>query len=96
MVTAFILANVQGRRVGEIAAYLETMKGVSEVHLVAGEYDVVAVARVPDNASLSELITEQLVHAPGVERTKTLISLEELGGSDAAELSSKVENAPHG
>jgi DNA-binding Lrp family transcriptional regulator len=51
------------------------MPGICEVHVVAGEYDMVAVIRVADNQSLSELITGRLIHTPGVHRTKTLVAL---------------------
>jgi DNA-binding Lrp family transcriptional regulator len=37
---------------------------------------MVAVIRVKDNETLARLITDQIVNAPGVERTKTLFALE--------------------
>jgi DNA-binding Lrp family transcriptional regulator len=43
---------------------------------VAGDYDMVAVIRVADNMELGNLITNKIVNAPGVERTKTLFALE--------------------
>ena len=81
MITAFVLINVDGNEVHELADRLLRMSGITEVHVVAGEYDMVAVVRVPDNRALSSLLTKNVIHAPGVHRTKTLISLESFGPS---------------
>lgn len=76
MVTAFVLINLQDKNLKKIADSLLAMPGIVEVHAVAGEYDMVAVIRVADNRALSELITEKIVHAPGILHTKTLFSLQ--------------------
>jgi DNA-binding Lrp family transcriptional regulator len=84
MVTAFVLINVQDRKVHEIADSLLAYEGVTELHIVAGEYDMVAVLRVRDNQYLSELITQKIIHTSGVERTKTLFALESFSPFDLA------------
>ncbi|MFW5894082.1 MAG: Lrp/AsnC family transcriptional regulator [Verrucomicrobiota bacterium] len=84
MVTAFVLANVEGSHVADIADRLRMLEGIAEVHLVAGEYDILAIVRVADNSSLSELITREIVHTAGVQRTKTLISMAGYTGQSAA------------
>ncbi len=84
MVTAFVLANVEGSHVADIADRLRTLEGIAEVHLVAGEYDILAIVRVADNSSLSELITREIVHTAGVQRTKTLISMAGYPGQSGA------------
>jgi DNA-binding Lrp family transcriptional regulator len=76
MVTAFVLISVEDRKVHETVRALLKHHGVTEIHIVAGEYDMVAVIRVKDNETLARLITDQIVNAPGVERTKTLFALE--------------------
>ena len=75
MVTAFVLVNIDGKNVTEIAEDIQKSAGVREVHLVAGEYDIVVVMRVNDNVELSRLLTDEIIHTPGVMRTKTLVSL---------------------
>lgn len=77
MVTAFVLINVEDSHLDEITRRLKAFDGIVEVHIVAGEYDIVAVARVHDNARLAQLLTGDVIHTPGVQRTKTLISLSE-------------------
>ena len=76
MVTAFVLINVQDKDLAKIAGNLLAMPGVKEAHVVAGEYDIVAVVRVADNHALSDLITQKIVHAPGILRTKTLFAIQ--------------------
>ena len=72
MVTAFVLISVEDRKVHETVKALIQCKGVTEIHVVAGDYDMVAVIRVADNMELGN----KIVNAPGVERTKTLFALE--------------------
>jgi len=86
MVTAFVLISVEDKRVHETVKALLQHKGVTEIHVVAGEYDMVAVIRVQDNASLANLITDKIVTAPGVERTKTLFALESHSRFDLNEI----------
>jgi DNA-binding Lrp family transcriptional regulator len=75
MVTAFVLINVEDKKLDDIGKAVLAYDGVKEVHVVAGEYDMVVVIRVKDNAELSRLLTESIIHTPGVHRTKTLISV---------------------
>lgn len=76
MVNAFVLINVETKNIKEIAAKLLAVPGVSEVYPVAGEYDILVIVRVADNATLSHTITEQIIHQPGVLHTKTLFALD--------------------
>lgn len=82
MVTAFVLINVEDKKLKGIADELLQMEGVKEVHVIAGEYDMIAVLRVADNERLSELLTRKLIHTPGIQRTKTLISLQAYAAYD--------------
>lgn len=86
MVTAFVLIHVEDKRLADIAQDLLSYDGVKEVHVVAGEYDMVAVIRVADNERLSELITRRIIHTPGVDRTKTLFALESFSEHDLGKL----------
>lgn len=84
MVTAFVLIHCEGRDPHEVGAKLAELPGVTELHLVAGEYDMVAVVRVADNQLLSRIITRDIVKTQGVARTKTLFALETLSNYDLA------------
>ena len=91
MVTAFVLISVEDKRVHETVKALLQHDGVTEIHVVAGEYDIVAVIRVEDNATLANLITEKIVTAPGVERTKTLFALESHSRYDLNEIYGEIQ-----
>ena len=86
MVTAFVLINIEDKEMRKIPDHLLELQGVKEVHVVAGIYDMVAVLRVSDNQQLSELITEKIIHAQGVARTKTLFALESFSPYDLTAL----------
>lgn len=82
MVTAFVLINIDDKDLKKISEKLLDLPGIKEVHLVAGEYDIVAVIRVKDNQSLSDIITDKILHVPGILRTKTLFSLDTFARCD--------------
>jgi DNA-binding Lrp family transcriptional regulator len=75
MVTAFVLINLKEKTNKKtVAESLIKLPCVVEVDAVAGEYDLVAEIKASDNAALTELMTEHIVHAAGVRHTKTLFS----------------------
>ena len=76
MVTAFVLIKIEDKNLPKISEKLLAYDGVKEVHVVAGEYDMIAVIRVEDNAALSALLTDHVIHTEGILSTKTLISLQ--------------------
>lgn len=73
MVTAFVLLNVARGKVNEVAERLIEFEGVSEVHSVAGQYDLVAVLRVRSNEALANLVTESIRQIEGITRSETMI-----------------------
>ncbi len=73
MVTAILLLNTARGHVNDVAEALVDLDGVSEVHSVAGRYDLVAILRVRTNEALAELVTEKIRQIGGIERSETLI-----------------------
>ena len=74
MVTAIVLMNVERGRINAVAEDLAGRGGVSEVYSVSGNYDLVAVLRVPDNESMARLVTEELAAVDGIEHTETMLA----------------------
>jgi hypothetical protein len=60
MVTAIILIKAERGAVETAAQGLLKIKGITEVYSVAGEFDIVAVARVRQNEDLASLVTEEM------------------------------------
>ncbi len=82
MVTAFILINAERARIAGAAQEILQLDGVAEVYSVAGDYDLVAVARVAENDQLARLVTEDLIGVEGLTRTQTLIAFRQYSRYD--------------
>ena len=74
MVTAIILINVERHKVNDIADQLASMKEISEVYSVSGNYDLIAIVRVAHTDDLAELVTNHLLKIDGLEKTNTLLA----------------------
>jgi DNA-binding Lrp family transcriptional regulator len=74
MVTAIILLNVSNDRINQVAQTLVEFDGVTEVYSVAGQYDLVAVARCSGEDQIASLVTEQMLQAEGILSSETLIA----------------------
>ena len=87
MVTAFVLVNVERSKVKDVLDAVLAVDGVTEVYTVAGEYDLVAVVRVKDNAELSKIVVDQMPHhIPGITHTKTLYAFKAYSDVDLNEV----------
>lgn len=74
MVSAIVLIECVKGSINPVAQALADVKGISEVYSVAGRVDLVAIIRVADNEQLAQIVTNQMLHIPGITRTETLIS----------------------
>jgi DNA-binding Lrp family transcriptional regulator len=76
MVNAVVLIGCAIDRIPEAAQVIAGIDGVSEVYSVAGEYDLVAVVRVPSHEDLARVIPQGVARVGGVVRTETLIAFQ--------------------
>ncbi|HXU33342.1 MAG TPA: Lrp/AsnC ligand binding domain-containing protein [Thermoanaerobaculia bacterium] len=74
MVSAVILLVVEKNKINEVAERLVEMDGITEVYSVAGQYDLVAIARVRDNEQIAEAVTRQMLKIEGILRSETLMA----------------------
>ena len=74
MVTSIILLTTDRLKVNEVAEKLTQVDGISEVYSVSGNYDLIAIARVPDNEKLASMVTSQFVEIDGIETTDTMLA----------------------
>lgn len=74
MVSAVILLSVEKTKVNEVAEKLVDLPGITEVYSVAGQYDLVAIARVRDNDAVADAVTRQMLKIEGILRSETLIA----------------------
>ena len=76
MITGIVLINVERAMIGDVIAGLRKIDGVSEIYSVAGEYDLVAIIRVKENAELADIIATKMTRdLDGIIHTKTLVTL---------------------
>jgi len=60
MVTAIVLVQAQRECIAETAAALAQVRYIAEVYSVTGEWDIVAILRLPDYTFLDEVVTGSL------------------------------------
>jgi len=82
VVTAFIMVNAERERIAPAAQEILDLDGIAEVYSVAGEYDLVAVARVRENEQLARLVTQDMIAIKGLTRTATLIAFQQYSHYD--------------
>jgi DNA-binding Lrp family transcriptional regulator len=74
--TAIVLIEAERDALATLGGTLADLEGVSEAWSVTGEWDFVAIVRVPRHELLADVITGQLVTLPGVTRTQTMVAFE--------------------
>ena len=72
MVAAVVLIRAVPGDVPALARRIAGIDGVAEVYSVSGEYDLVAIVRVPEYDRISTIVTEEIAQVTGIERTYTL------------------------
>ena len=82
MVTAIVLVKARRRSVNETAEALLMVPGVTEVHSVAGEHDLVAIVRLRTHEELADVVTSKMHKIEGIEGTSTLVSFKSLSKFD--------------
>ncbi len=74
VITAFVLIKTDAARIPETAEEISAIEGISEVYSVTGEWDLIAVARVPRHEDLADVIADRLSKVPAVVHTTTHIA----------------------
>ena len=64
------------------AHMLAGIEGVTEVYSVSGEWDLVAIVRVPQYDDIAHVITEIFPTVPGIQRTQTLTAFRAYSKND--------------
>jgi DNA-binding Lrp family transcriptional regulator len=85
-VHAVVLVQCEVDEIAEAAQAIADLEGVSEVYSVAGEFDLVAIVRVPEHDDLARVIPGGIAKVPGVERTESLIAFQVFSTHDLERL----------
>ena len=76
MTHAIVLIQADRTAIKTLGGALADVEGVAEAYSVTGEWDFVAVIRVPRHEMLADVVTGELVKLPGVSRTQTMVAFE--------------------
>ena len=76
MTTAVVLIEAERDALQTLGGQLAALDGVAEAYSVTGEWDFVAVVRVPRHDQLADVVTGALLKLPGVARTQTMVAFE--------------------
>lgn len=86
MTTAIVLFNVERTSIRTVGEKLAGIEGVTEVYSVGGQYDFVAIIRLPNNDKLAELITEKIAVIDGITKTETMVAFRAFSKYDLASM----------
>jgi DNA-binding Lrp family transcriptional regulator len=73
---AIVLINAERDYLTRLGGHLAEVDGVAEAYSVTGEWDFVAILRVPEDEQLATVVTERLAKLPGIAKTLTLVAFE--------------------
>jgi DNA-binding Lrp family transcriptional regulator len=79
---AVVLIKAERDAMSSLGGQLADIEGVAEAYSVTGEWDFVAIVRVPRHEQLAEVVMGQLVRLPGVTKTQTLVAFEAFSRHD--------------
>jgi DNA-binding Lrp family transcriptional regulator len=84
MVAAVVLIRAGREHIGSVAREVAGIDGVAEVYSVSGDWDLVAIVRVPEWERIADVVSEHLAALPGIERTYTLVAFRVYSRQDLA------------
>jgi DNA-binding Lrp family transcriptional regulator len=74
MKAAFVLVKCHLGRLEEVANALMEIEGVSEVHSITGDYDLLVKLYAPAYDDFGDLIPDHLQKVPGIRDTVTMLA----------------------
>ena len=75
--SAYVSIGIQQDTWREVSAAMRQVPYVVHAALVAGDHDVLALVRAPDNAALRDLVLDKVQSIPGVRSTRTGLVFDE-------------------
>jgi DNA-binding Lrp family transcriptional regulator len=76
MAHAVVLIKAERDALGRLGGALADVDGVSEAYSVTGEWDFIALVRVPRHEQLAEVVTERIARLTGIADTYTMVAFE--------------------
>jgi DNA-binding Lrp family transcriptional regulator len=73
---AIVLIAAERTALPTLGGILADVEGVAEAYSVTGDWDFVAIVRVPEHERLAEVVTGRIGQLEGVTRTQTMVAFE--------------------
>jgi DNA-binding Lrp family transcriptional regulator len=73
---ALVLIKAERGSLATLGGELAEVEGVSEAFSVTGEWDFVAIVRVPRLEELNDVVTDRIARLSGIEDTYTMVAFE--------------------
>jgi DNA-binding Lrp family transcriptional regulator len=74
MTHAVVLIEAERDALSTLGGELADVEGVAEAYSVTGQWDFVAIVRVPDHEQLADVVTDRVGQLSGVVRTQTMVA----------------------
>ena len=74
MTHAVVLIEAERDALSSLGGALADIEGVAEAYSVTGQWDFVAIVRVPDHEQLADVVTGQISSLSGVTKTQTMVA----------------------
>jgi len=71
---AVVLIEAERDALSTLGGELADIEGVAEAYSVTGQWDFVAIVRVPDHEQLADVVTDRVGQLSGVVRTQTMVA----------------------
>jgi DNA-binding Lrp family transcriptional regulator len=82
MTHAVVLIEAERDAMSTLGGQLADIDGVAEAYSVTGEWDFVAIVRVPRHEQLADIVTTKIGQLPGVVKTQTMVAFEAFSRHD--------------
>jgi DNA-binding Lrp family transcriptional regulator len=73
---AVVLIRSEREALPDLGGRLADIDGVAEAYSVTGDWDFVAILRVPSPEDLAQVVTQRLAGVSGIARTYTMVAFE--------------------
>ncbi len=74
MTHAVVLIEAERDALSTLGSELADVEGVAEAYSVTGQWDFIAIVRVPDHEQLADVVTDGIGRLAGVGRTQTMVA----------------------
>ena len=82
MTHAIVMIEASRDAMPALGGALADVDGVREAYSVTGEWDFIAIVRVPRHEDLAEVVTNRIGQLEGVLRTRTMVAFEAFSRHD--------------